>query len=133
MQTAQVTASLKDTILDFVPSNIMEAMANGNMIQCIVFALLFGVAMGIYSRETGSRHMVEWVKGLNSIVTNIIKLVMHIAPIGIFCLLAEVAGSTGFGVIIPMLKFLGLLLIGDIIQFLLFGPLTAALCPGSVY
>lgn len=132
-QVTQVTASLTDTILDFVPSNIMEAMASGNMIQCIVFALLFGVAMGIYSRETGSMHMVEWVKGINKTVTNIIKLVMHIAPIGIFCLLAEVAGSTGFGVIIPMLKFLGLLLIGDIIQFLLFGPLTAALCRVSVF
>ncbi len=57
---------------------------------------------------------------------------MNVAPIGIFCLLANVSGSTGFMVIIPMLKFLGLLLIGDLIQFLLFGPLTAALCKVNV-
>ena len=57
---------------------------------------------------------------------------MNIAPIGIFCLLANVAGSTGLKVIIPMLKFLGLLLIGDAIQFLIFGPLTAALCKVNV-
>ena len=55
--------------------------------------------------------MVEWVTGLNTIITNIIKTVMHIAPIGIFCLLANVAGSTGLKVIIPMMKFLGVLLI----------------------
>ncbi len=57
---------------------------------------------------------------------------MNVAPIGIFCLLANVSGSTGFMVIIPMLKFLGLLLIGDLIQFLLFGPLTVALCKVNV-
>jgi Na+/H+-dicarboxylate symporter len=49
---------------------------------------------------------------------------MKIAPIGIFCLLANVSGAIGFKVIIPMLKFLGALAIGDIIQLLVFGPLT---------
>lgn len=53
---------------------------------------------------------------------------MHIAPIGIFCLLANVAGATGLKVIVPMMKFLGVLLIGDAIQFMLFGPFTAAMC-----
>ena len=130
-QTTQATVeslSPQDTLVNFVPSNVMNAMAEGNMIQCIVFALLFGVAMGSYTRQTGNRQVIDWVKGINATVTNIIKLVMKIAPIGIFCLLAHVAASTGFGVIIPMLKFLGLLLLGDLIQFALFTPLTAALC-----
>lgn len=130
-QTTQATVeslSPQDTLVNFVPSNVMNAMAEGNMIQCIVFALLFGVAMGSYTRQTGNRQVIDWVKGINATVTNIIKLVMKIAPIGIFCLLAHVSASTGFGVIIPMLKFLGLLLLGDLIQFALFTPLTAALC-----
>jgi Na+/H+-dicarboxylate symporter len=55
-------------------------------------------------------------------------MVMNIAPIGIFCLLANVSGAIGFMVVVPMLKFLGALLIGNIIQFLVYGPLTAALC-----
>ena len=57
-------------------------------------------------------------RGINGVITNIIKIVMNVAPIGIFCLLANVAGTTGFKVIIPMLKFLLVLLIGDAIQFL---------------
>lgn len=122
------TASLQDTLRDFVPTNIMNAMASGAMVPCILFSLLFGAGMASYTKATGNRNMVEWVKGINIIVTNIIKMVMHVAPIGIFCLLANVAGTTGFKVIIPMLKFLGLLLIGDLIQFLLFGPFTAAVC-----
>ena len=122
------TASLQDTLLGFVSTNIIGSMADSAMVPCIVFALFFGTAMGTYTRQSGNRNLVEWVTGFNTIITNIIKAVMHVAPIGIFCLLANVAGSTGFKVIIPMIKFLGVLLLGDAVQFLIYGPLTAALC-----
>ena len=122
------SASLQETLLGFVPTNIIGSMAESAMVPCIVFSLFFGVAMGAYTKQSGNRNMVELVTGLNTIITNIIKTVMHIAPIGIFCLLANVAGSTGLKVIIPMMKFLGVLLIGDAIQFMLFGPFTAAMC-----
>lgn len=132
-ETEAVSASLQDTILNFVPTNIISSMADGSMVPCIVFSLMFGVAMSMYTKQTGNKNIVDWVKGINAVVTNIIKLVMNVAPIGIFCLLANVAGATGFKVIIPMLKFLGLLLIGDAIQFLLFTPLTAALCKVNLF
>lgn len=132
-ETEVQSASLQETILNFVPVNVIEAMASASMVPCIVFALFFGVAMGTYTKQSGNSNMVEWVKGINAIVTNIIKLVMNVAPIGIFCLLANVAGSTGFKVIIPMMKFLSLLLLGDFIQFILFGPLTAALCKVNLF
>lgn len=122
------STSLQDTLLNFVPTNIIASMSNGSMVPCIVFSLFFGVAMGAYTRQSGNRNIVDFIKGFNAVVTNIIKIVMNVAPIGIFCLLANVAGSTGFKVIIPMLKFLVLLLIGDAIQFIIYGPLTAALC-----
>ena len=129
IEEAEVTSSsLQETLLEFVPTNIIEAMADGSMVPCIVFSLFFGVAMGKYTKETGDRSVANVIKGVNGIITNIIKIVMNVAPIGIFCLLAEVAGTTGFAVIIPMLKFLGLLLIGDAIQFLVYTPLTAFLC-----
>lgn len=127
-KTTVESASLQETITNFVPTNVIQAMAEGNMVPCIVFALFFGVAMGQYTKHTGNRNMTDWVVGINSIITNIIKIVMKVAPIGIFCLLADVSGSTGFKVIVPMLKFLGILLVGDVIQFLIFGPLTATLC-----
>lgn len=132
-RTETVSSSLTDTLLNFVPTNVMKAMADGDMVPCIVFALLFGVAMGGYTRHSGNTNMVEWVNGINGVVVNIIKLVMNIAPAGIFCLLADVAGSTGLKVIVPMMKFLGLLLIGDMIQFALFGPLTAVLCKINLF
>ena len=127
------TGSIQDTILGFVPTNIINSMAEGSMVPCIVFSLFFGVAMGAYAKETGNRNIIEWVQGINGVITNIIKIVMNVAPIGIFCLLANVAGTTGFKVIIPMLKFLLVLLIGDAIQFLLFGPFTAAVTKVNIF
>lgn len=132
-ETEVQSASLQETILNFVPTNIISSMASGSMVPCIVFSLMFGVAMSAYTKETGNTIIVDWVKGINAVVTNIIKLVMNVAPIGIFCLLANVAGATGFKVIVPMLKFLGLLLIGDAIQFVAYGPLTAALCKVNLF
>lgn len=127
------TGSIQDTILGFVPTNIINSMAEGSMVPCIVFSLFFGVAMGSYAKESGNRNVIEWVQGINGVITNIIKIVMNVAPIGIFCLLANVAGTTGFKVIIPMLKFLLVLLIGDAIQFLLFGPFTAAVTKVNLF
>ena len=127
------TGSIQDTILGFVPTNIINSMAEGSMVPCIVFSLFFGVAMGAYAKESGNRNVIEWVQGINGVITNIIKIVMNVAPIGIFCLLANVAGTTGVKVIIPMLKFLLVLLIGDAIQFLLFGPFTAAVTKVNIF
>ena len=127
------TGSIQDTILGFVPTNIINSMAEGSMVPCIVFSLFFGIAMGAYAKESGNRNIIEWVQGINGVITNIIKIVMNVAPIGIFCLLANVAGTTGFKVIIPMLKFLLVLLIGDAIQFLLFGPFTAAVTKVNLF
>lgn len=127
------SASLQQTILGFVPTNVLSSMADGAMVPCIVFSLFFGVAMGTYAKQTGNRVIVDFVTSLNAVITNIIKAVMNVAPIGIFCLLANVAGATGFKVIIPMMKFLLVLLIGDAIQFLVYGPLTSVLTKTNLF
>ena len=67
--------------------------------------------MGQYTKTTKNRNIADLVVGVNAVITNIIKIVMKVAPIGIFCLLADVAGKTGFAVIVPMAKFLGILLV----------------------
>ncbi|TDR76109.1 dicarboxylate/amino acid:cation symporter [Photobacterium lutimaris] len=120
-------ASIKDTILGFFSTNIVDSMSSGAMIPCIVFAVIFGLAMGSYSRTTGNKVITEFIVSFNAVIMNIIKMVMKLAPIGIFCLLANVSGAIGFKVIIPMLKFLGALAIGDIILLLMYGPMTAML------
>lgn len=89
---------------------------------------LLGLALGAYTRSTGKEDVLDLVEGLNAVVMRIVGLVMKIAPIGIFCLLANVAGVTGFSVVRPMIAFLGALALGDLIQFVVYAGLTGALC-----
>ncbi len=119
--------SFQDTLRDFVPTNIIQSMAQGAMVPCIVFSVIFGLAVGSYTRNTKDARIAHLMQELNSVIMNIIKMVMNLAPIGIFCLLANVSGAIGFKVIIPMIKFLGALFIGNIIQFAVYCPLAAAL------
>ncbi|WP_413111545.1 dicarboxylate/amino acid:cation symporter [Thaumasiovibrio sp. DFM-14] len=120
-------ASIKETVLGFFSTNIISSMASGAMIPCIVFAVIFGLAMGSYTRTSNNTIVVDFIVAFNAVIMNIIKMVMNLAPIGIFCLLANVSGAIGFSVVVPMLKFLGALAIGDLILLAMYIPLTAAL------
>ncbi|BBM35925.1 dicarboxylate/amino acid:cation symporter [Pseudoleptotrichia goodfellowii] len=120
--------SLKDTILAFFTTNIFSSMASSAMVPCIIFSLFFGIAMSQHIRDTGKTIVLDWILSVNEIIVNIIKNVMKVSPIGIFCLLADVTGSKGFTVIIPMIKFLIILIIGDILQLVIYGLITAFIC-----
>ncbi|BBM63959.1 dicarboxylate/amino acid:cation symporter [Vibrio alfacsensis] len=124
---AMPETSLKDTILGFFSTNIVGSMSSGAMIPCIVFSVIFGLAMGSYTRTSGNPIIRDFIVSFNAVIMNIIKLVMNLAPIGIFCLLANVSGTIGFKVIVPMLKFLGALAIGDIILLVIYGVFTAVM------
>ncbi len=121
-------SSFAETILSFVSTNIVGSMAAGTMVPCMVFSVLFGIGMSRYVAETGNTVIRDAIIGANNALLNIIKMVMELAPIGIFCLLANVAGAIGFKIIIPMLTFLLALAVGDIIQFLVYIPITCAIC-----
>lgn len=130
---AQITeipkaSSFQDTILSFFSTNIIGSMASGAMVACMVFSILFGLGMSAYTTNSGDTSVINGVKALNACILNIIKIVMKLAPVGVFCLLANAAGTIGFGIIIPMVKFYGAMLVGVIIQFLIYFPLAAMLC-----
>ncbi len=120
-----VSTSLVETLVNFVPTNIFTAMSEGATVQTIVFSIIFGLAAGTYAKVSKRNNVLLLIKDINGVIMEIIGLVMKLAPIGIFALLASVAGGTGFDVILPMLKFLLALLVADIIMFLVYFPLVA--------
>jgi proton glutamate symport protein len=126
--TSQEPLGWQETLVNFVSTNVIGAMANGEMIPCIVFALLFGLGINKYVKTTGNTIILDWVKGLNAIVLNVIQMVMKLAPLGIFSLLANVAGVIGFSVIVPMLKYLFVLALGVGIMMIVFALFTAIRC-----
>ena len=119
-ESAQETGGWQETLLNFVSTNIVEAMASATMVPIIVFALLFGVALRIQINKTGDDRGLSFIDQIQQIVLTMIRLIMYVAPIGVFCLLAPLAGDVGFAVVTSGLKYLGTTLIGVLILFTAF-------------
>lgn len=110
----------QDTLLNFVSKNIFEAMSSATMVPIIVFSLLFGVALRNQITKTGDTRVLTFIDQIQQIVLTMIRLVMYAALIGVFCLLAALAGDVGFAVVTSALKYLGATLAGVLILFALF-------------
>lgn len=122
-----VAVGFQETITNFVSTNIFEAMATANMIQVIVFSVLFGIGLNQWTKSSENTSLLYTIKQINTVTLNIIQIVMKFAPIGIFALLADVAGTIGIGVVVPMFKYLGILLAGVILFMLFMIFLTSAI------
>jgi Na+/H+-dicarboxylate symporter len=117
--------SWQDTVLAFVSTNIFEAMSTATMVPIIIFSLLFGAALNVYIARTGNRLVLGFFDQVQQIVLTMIRLVMYIAPVGVFCLLAALTGDVGFAVVTTALSYLGTTLLGVVILFVLFVAVVA--------
>jgi len=95
-----------DIFLRAVPSNIVDAAANGEMLGIIVFCLLFGYFMAHIEHEYAEPMFRFW-NGMFQIMMKMTEWVMTFAPYGVFGLVAKVVAKTGFGAAGPLLAFAG--------------------------
>lgn len=98
--------SFSETILDFFPKNIISSLAEGTIVQIIVFALLFGLALHYYIQETKNTEILNAVKQINQVILKMMTMIMSLAPIGIFAIMASTIGKMGIGVIMPLVNYL---------------------------
>lgn len=96
--------SLKETIIDIFPSNPLEAMVEANMLQIIVFSILFGLAVARVDKAT-NKGMVDFFENVNTVILKLVMILMYFAPYGVFCLLAKLFASLGVGVILDLAKY----------------------------
>ncbi|MEO2279212.1 dicarboxylate/amino acid:cation symporter [Pseudoalteromonas pernae] len=106
---AKQAPTLAQVIIGMFPTNPIDAMASGNMLQVIVFALLFGVAMAL-SGEAGQRLSAVF-EDLNNVILKLVTLLMNIAPYGVFCLMAKLFTTIEFGLILSLAKYFGVVLV----------------------
>lgn len=84
--TGKEAPSLAQVFIDMFPSNPFAAFAQGNMLQVIIFALLFGIAIAL-SGKPGER-IASLFEDLNVVIMRLVTILMNLAPYGVFCLLA---------------------------------------------
>jgi len=101
--TAKEAPPLIDTIINLVPKNPVNAMAEGKMLQIIVFAVLFGLAI----TQAGKKGQVvaEFFQNINEVIMKMVTLIMVIAPYGVFALIAKLMATLGIDSILPLAKY----------------------------
>src|SRR5690349_1478493 len=92
-------------ITDIFPENIATSVAEGQVLQIVVFSLLFAMALALVP-EGKRRPMLAFAESLSETMFKFTNIVMYAAPIGVFGAIAYTVGHLGLGVLLPLLKLL---------------------------
>ena len=100
---ARPSPPLTETFVNLFPKNAIASMAEGNMLQIIVFAILLGLALTL-AGASGKRVLAacgDW----NDVVMKLVGIIMSLAPIGVFALIARTFSKEGFGAFGPLIGY----------------------------
>lgn len=92
-------------IVSIFPSNPIESLASGNILQIIVFSVFLGLAIN-FSGEKG-KPLFHVLESLSDVMYRLTSLIMEFSPIGVFAIMAWVVGTFGLDLLVPLFKFLG--------------------------
>lgn len=101
--TPKPAPPLTDVFINIIPSNPINAFAEGNMLQIIFFVILFSIAM-LMTGEIG-KQLAETAEKLNEVMMKVVTIVMDFAPYGVFFLMAKTFSIQGVGLILPMIGY----------------------------
>ena len=90
---ADSSVSLVDTLLNIIPKNPVQALASGDMLAIIFFALFVGIILSTMGRKVEVVH--RFFEQFNDIMMKMTSMVMYVAPIGVFCLILPVVAENG--------------------------------------
>ena len=96
--------SLSEIFLSVIPNNPVSSLAQGNILQIIVFSLFLGLSIN-FAGEKG-KPLLEVLESLADVMYRLTSIIMEFSPIGVFAIMASVSGTFGLQVLIPLLKFL---------------------------
>ncbi|MBT4770259.1 MAG: dicarboxylate/amino acid:cation symporter [Rhodospirillaceae bacterium] len=106
---------LSKVLIGMIPGNPFAAMAQGNMLQLIVFSIIFGISLTL-SGDAG-QPVVNLFTSLNEVVMKMVGIVMWLAPIGVFCLIGKTFATQGIEVIAPLFGYFAVVVLALGVHF----------------
>jgi Na+/H+-dicarboxylate symporter len=123
--TAKETPGFARILIEIFPDNPFHAMSEGRMLQVIVFAVLLGIAMTL-SGDAG-RDLLRFFESANAVIMKMVFMLMQIAPLGIFCLIAKVFANEGIDAFENLFKYFILVLAVLMVHAFVIYPLLLVL------
>ncbi|MDF2519517.1 MAG: sodium:dicarboxylate symporter [Clostridia bacterium] len=108
---------IMDVFVNMIPTNPIESLVKGEMLQIIVFAIIFGVCLTLIGERV--KPLLNTISHINEIMIKIIGIIMLTAPYGVFALISKVFISQGLEVLLPLIKYTVTILIVLLLQVLL--------------
>ncbi len=102
--------SLSAMILSFIPVNVFNSLANGAMMQVIVFAIFFGVA-SLHLEEHRQETMLEFFTAVTNAMLTMAEWIIKLTPIGVFSLISYVIAKQGIDVVLGLWEYILMVLI----------------------
>ncbi len=99
---------LSEVLVNIVPANPVQSMAEGNMLQVIVFAVFLGLAISLVGEP--AQRVEQGFRDLNRVLMQMVLILVRVAPYGVFCLMARVFATQGFEALLPLLQYFLLVL-----------------------
>jgi len=109
-QNQGLMQTIADVLMDAIPSNPVHSMAEGNILQIILFAVLMGI-VALFHRER-SEPVIKTMQSLEEMSLVLTHWIMRLAPLGVFVLMLDVMAKTGFDAIISLSKYMLTVIIG---------------------
>jgi len=97
------TPNVIDVVVGFFPTNPFRALLDGNMIQVIILALIFGLAIRSIAVKVDT--WIRYIDQGNMIMFEIVDRIIKISPIGVFALIFETFATEGFGIFLPLIDY----------------------------
>jgi proton glutamate symport protein len=117
-----------ETLINIIPVNPVESMAQGTLLQIIFFAIFTGIALALVPKEK-SGPVIRFFDGINEAMIKIVHIVIKLAPYGVFALIAAVVGSFGTDILMALLKYCLVTILGMLILNFTY-PLVVSLLTG---
>lgn len=112
--TETANVNFAETLLNIIPKNIFTSLAEGEMLPVIVFALFVGIILAMLGNKVST--VSNFFSQFNDIMMEMTMIVMKVAPVGVFCLIAKTFAGIGFDAFVPMLKYMGSVILALALQ-----------------
>ncbi|PHS20195.1 MAG: dicarboxylate/amino acid:cation symporter [Kangiella sp.] len=104
---AQTPPPLSQVLIDIIPTNPIQAMANGEMLSIIFFAMMVGISILLVGKK--AKGLVENVELMNEVMMKMVGIVMSLAPYAVFCLLARAMANLGMELLWQLIWYVSVL------------------------
>jgi len=117
-----------DILLNIIPSNPIEALGQGKLLQIIFFAIFVGITLTLIPKKK-AKLVISLFDAINDVMVRMVHIIIAIAPYGVFALIASVVGSFGVDILFSLIKYTLLTITGLIFLYFTYPTVVQLLTP----